>query len=77
MAIFGKNGFIRKQEAGFARRLLIWKYDQSGTALPNEKALSAQAQQIVDDAHAIAKKSSSNVLELIKEAVKDLKKFKR
>jgi hypothetical protein len=74
MAIFGKNGFIRKQEMVFARKLLIWKYNQSGTALPDEKALSAQAQKIVDDAHVIAKKNSRNIMEIMKEAVKDIKR---
>ncbi len=73
MAIFGMNGFIRKQEVAFARKLLIWKYNQSGTALPDEKALSAHAQKVVDDAHVIAKKSGSNVLEIVKDAVKDMK----
>ena len=77
MVIFGKNGFIRKQEVGFARKLLIWKYNQSSTALPDEKALSAHAQKIVDDAHVIAKKSGSNILEIMKDAVKDIKNIKR
>ena len=77
MAIFGKNGFIRKQEITFARKLLIWKYNQSGTALPDEKALSAHAQKIVDDAHVIAKKSGSNILEIMKDTIKDMKNIKR
>ena len=77
MAIWGKNGFIRKQEVSFASKLLIWKYNQSGTALPDEKALSAHAQKIVDDAHIIAKKSGSNVLEIMKDAIKDMKNKKR
>jgi len=76
MTIWGKNGFIRKQEVSFASKLLIWKYNQSGMALPDEKALSAHAQKIVDDAHDIAKKSGSNVLEIIKDAVKNLKNRK-
>ena len=77
MAIFGKNGFIRKQEAAFAKKLLIWKYNQSGAELPHEKALSAHAQKIVDDAHVIAKKSGSNVLEIMKDAVADMKNKKK
>ena len=76
MTIWGKNGFIRKQEVSFARKLLIWKYNQSGLAVPDEKALSAHAQKIVDDAHVIAKKSGSNVLEIIKNAVKNMKNRK-
>ena len=77
MAIFGKNGFIQKQEVAFARKLLVWKYNQSGIALPDEKTLSAHAQRIVDDAHVIAKKKGSNVLEIMKDAVKDIKNLKR
>ena len=76
MTIWGKNGFIRKQEVSFASKLLIWKYNQSGIALPDEKALSAHAQKIVDDAHVIAKKSGSNILEIIKDAVKNMKNRK-
>jgi len=74
MVIWGKNGFIRKQQVTFARKLLVWKYNQSGTALPDEKALSAHAEKIVDDAHVIAKKSGSNVLEIMKDAVKNIKR---
>ncbi len=74
MAIFGKNGFVRKQEVAFARKLLVWKYNQSGTALPDEKALSVHAQKIVDDAHVIAKKGGYNVLEIMKDAVKNIKR---
>lgn len=74
MVIFGKNGFVRKQEVAFARKLLIWKYNQSGTALPDEKALSAHAQTVVSQAHDIAKKSGSNILEIMKDIIKDKKK---
>ncbi len=56
MAIFWKKGFIRKQEIAFARKLLVWKYEKSGTALPDEAMISMQAQKVVDDAHSIAKK---------------------
>jgi hypothetical protein len=73
MTIFGKNGFIRKQEVAFARKLLVWKYNQSGTDLPDEKALSSHALKIVDDAHVIAKKSGRNILEIMKDAVKNIK----
>jgi hypothetical protein len=77
MAIFGKNGFFRKQEVTFAKKLLIWKYNQADTALPDDKVLSAQAHKIVDDAHVIAKKSGSNMLEIMKDAVKDMKNIKK
>lgn len=76
MAIFGKNGFVWKQEVAFAKKLLVWKYEKSGTALPDEAAISVHAERIVDDAHIIAKKSGSNVLEILKDAVKDIKHSK-
>ena len=74
MAIFGKNGFIRKQEVAFARKLLAWQYETSGIALPDEAAISAHAEKIVEDAHRIAKKTGSNVLEILKNKVKDINK---
>ena len=75
MAIFEKIKFIRKQEVAFAKKLLVWKYEKKGMALPDEKALSAYAEKIVDDAHIIAKKSGSNVLEVMKDKIKDIKKL--
>ena len=74
MAIFGKNGIVRKQEVAFARKLLVWKYEKSGISLPDEETISAYAGKIVDDAHMMAKKSGSTVLEIVKNKVKDIKK---
>ena len=74
MAIFGKNGFIRKQEVAFAKKLLVWKYENSGMALPDEATLSAHAEKVVDDARVIAKKSGRNILEILKETLKVIKK---
>ncbi|WP_300459453.1 hypothetical protein [Desulfobacula sp.] len=74
MAIFGKNGFIRKQQVAFAKKLLVWKYETDGTALPDEAAISAHAEKIVNDAHMIAKKSGNNVMEILKNQLKDIKK---
>ncbi len=74
MAVFGKNGFIRQQEIAFAKKLLVWKYEQSNAVLPGEAAISAHAEKVVEDAHRIAKKSGSNVLEILKHTIKDIKK---
>ena len=74
MAIFGINGFIRKREIAFARKLLVWKYEKSGTALPDEAALLAHAEKIVHEAHIIAKKSGNTVLKIVKDKITDLKK---
>jgi hypothetical protein len=76
MAIFGKNGFIRKQEVGFAKKLLVWKYEKSGAVLPHESVISVHAEKVVADAHRIAKESGSNVLDIMKEMIKDKKKPK-
>ena len=73
MVIFGMNGFIRKQEVALAKKLLVWKYEKSGTALPDDTAISAHAEKIVKDAHIIAKESGSNVLEILKHRVTDIK----
>ena len=72
MAIFRKNGFVWKQEVVFAKRLLVWKYEKSGTALPDEVVLSAYAEKVVDEAHIIAKKNGNNVLEILKDTIKDI-----
>ena len=48
MAIFGKNGFVWKQEVTFAKKLLVWKYEKSGTALPDEAAILDHAKKIVE-----------------------------
>lgn len=76
MAIFGKNGVIRRQEVAFARKLLVWKYEKSGVVLPDKTLISAQAEKIVADAHIISRKSGSNVLEVLKDKVKKLKNIK-
>lgn len=74
MLIFGKNGLIRKQEVAFARKLLVWKYEKAGMALPDGAAITAHAQRVVEEAHVIAKRSGSNVLEILKAQIKDLRK---
>ena len=74
MTIFGKNGFVRKQEVAFAKKLLVWKYENSGTPLPGDAALSAHAERVVEDAHIIAKKRGGNILEILKDAVNEVKR---
>jgi hypothetical protein len=38
------------------------------------RALHAQAENIVADAHVIARKRGSNILEIVKQQIKDIKK---
>lgn len=73
MRLFGKNGIVRQQEIAFARKLLVWKFDNAGTAIPDETVLRSMAEKVVADAHAIARKRGHNVLEILKTQVKDLK----
>jgi hypothetical protein len=73
MAIFGKNGFIRKQEIAFAKRMLVSQYKTSGTTLPDEAAISAYAEKIVDEAHRIAKESGSSIWEILKTRIREIK----
>jgi hypothetical protein len=74
MAVFGKNGFIRQQEIAFAKKLLVWKFQKTGTALPDDALLSAHAEKIVADAHVIARKRGKNILEIVKHQINDFKK---
>jgi hypothetical protein len=74
MAVFGKNGFIRQQEIAFAKKLLVWKFQKTGTALPDDVLLSAHAEKIVADAHVIARKRGKNILEIVKHQIDDFKK---
>lgn len=73
MSFFGKNGFVRKQEIAFARKLLIWKYEKAGSVLPDKAVLRAHAEIVVAQAHDIAQKSGKSTLEMMKQIVKDLK----
>lgn len=74
MAIFGKNGVIRQQEIAFAKKMLVWKYENSAIPRPDDAALSAHARQVVDQAHAIVKKRGGNLVEILKELVRDVRK---
>lgn len=72
MALFGKNGFVRKQEIAFAKRLIVWKYEKAGITLPDDSVITTYAEKIVDDAHVVAQKRGKNIWDIIKEAVRDL-----
>lgn len=65
---------MRRQEIGFAKKLLVWKYEKSGMVTPDETVLSAHAEKVVDQAHILAKNTGSNVFEILKESVKGIKK---
>ncbi|MFQ5485699.1 MAG: hypothetical protein ACE5DO_10275, partial [Desulfobacterales bacterium] len=67
-------GFIRQQEEKLALRLLEWQYKRMNFPLPVASELKRRADQLVDDAHKIARKRGKNVLSIIKDLVGDLKK---
>ena len=60
-------GFIRRQEERMTIQFLTWKYQKSNIPLPPESELQKQAEEIVDEAHRIAKERGSNVLSILKE----------
>ncbi len=67
-------GFIRRQEESLALRYLLWQYQKKQIPQPPYEDLERQAGQIVDDAHRIARERGSNLISIIKELVKDIKK---
>lgn len=67
-------GFIRRQEESLATRYLLWQYQKKQIPTPPYEDLEKQAAQIVDDAHRIARERGSNLISIIKELAKDIKK---
>ncbi len=74
MRLFGKNGIVRQQEIAFAQKLLAWKFENAGTAIPEERVLRSMAEKVVADAHEIARKRGRNVLEIVKSQIKEIQK---
>jgi len=52
-------------------RLLAWQYHKKGMPVPKAAEIRAQAEAVVDQAHAIAKKRGKNVLSIMKQAATD------
>jgi hypothetical protein len=67
-------GFIRRQEESLALRYLLWQYQKKQIPAPRHENLERQAGQIVDDAHRIARERGSNLISIIKELARDIKK---
>jgi hypothetical protein len=65
-------GFVRRQEERLAIRLLTWQYQRMNRPLPASSELEGLAQKLVDDAHRIARERGRNVIEIIKDLIKDL-----
>jgi hypothetical protein len=67
-------GFLRQQEVKMAMRLLSWQYQRLNIAVPPQKDLEQRADQLVEEAHRIARERGRNVLSILKEMVQDIKK---
>lgn len=65
-------GFVRRQEERLAIRLLTWQYQRMNHPLPASSELESLARKLVDDAHRIARERGLNVIEIIKDLIKDL-----
>ena len=67
-------GFFKQQEKRMAMRFLAWRYQKLKMPVPDEAELQLQAVQIVAEAHRIARERGRNVVAIIKDLVKDIKK---
>ena len=70
------KGFIRQQEERLAVRYLVWQFERLNLPVPPMASLEKQAAQIVEDAHAIARKRGRNVAAIMKELIEDIRKDK-
>lgn len=57
-----------------AVRLLTWQYQRLKMVLPGDEEMQRRAEQLVDDAHRIAKERGRNVVSIMKEMIEDIKK---
>ena len=55
-------------------RLLAWHYEKNALVMPSPSELRQQADRLVNDAHHIARERGSNVISIIKDMVRDIKK---
>lgn len=68
------KGFIRVQEERLAQRMLVWQYQQKGSAPPPAAELERQAERLVAEAHRIGKERGRNVLAILKDLVADIRR---
>ncbi|MGD9300328.1 MAG: hypothetical protein PVI13_02050 [Desulfobacterales bacterium] len=67
-------GFIKQQEEKLAMRFLSWQYEKLKKSPPGKTELEQQAAKIVAEAHEIARKRGHNVMSIIRDLIKDIKK---
>jgi hypothetical protein len=63
--------FFRAQQEKLAARYLRWQYEKSHAPAPDEAQLRRHAARIVDDAHRIARERGGNLLDIMKELVRE------
>ena len=66
--------FIRNQQIHLAMKLLAWKYQRDGSAVPPPDRLREQATAVVEEARRIAKERGQNIAGILKDLVGDLRK---
>ena len=67
-------GFIRDQKINLARRLLESQYDKRGIPRPAADELQHQAAAVVDEAGRIARERGRNVLGILQDLIRDLRR---
>ena len=67
-------GFLRRQQEEMAVRFLTWQYQKKEVPLPPEAELKIQAEKLVEEAHRIARERGQNVLVILKEMAKEIRK---
>ncbi|MBU0545339.1 MAG: hypothetical protein KKH97_08375 [Proteobacteria bacterium] len=67
-------GFIRDQEERLVVGLLTAKYQKKNLPVPDICELKRQAARIVDETHGIARERGKNVLSIVKDMAKEIRK---
>ena len=66
--------FFREQKIKLAQRLLAGQYERRQIPLPPPGALRRQAEEVVDEAGRIARQRGQNVLAIVKDLIRDLRR---
>ncbi len=67
-------GFWRQQEEKMAARLLQWHFERQGATPPAGEDMRRMAADLVTKAHQVARERGQNVMVILKELVKDLRR---
>ena len=67
-------GFVRRQQERLARHFLVRRLEKLGRPLPEEDVLRREARRLVDDAGRIASQTGRNLLSILQDLVRDLRR---